>query len=100
MSFGRPDIGRRSRPTMFQPSSWWRRRATIRPNRPLMPVITTLRGRGIERSVGSPEDMLALAQTEVDHRLDPVLDGLDLVVEDLVVVIGIAGEHHRLAEVQ
>ena len=30
----------------------------------------------VDRSVGgSPEDMFALAQAEVDHRLDPVLDG-------------------------
>src|SRR5215831_14701533 len=107
MSLGRPDIGRRSSPTICQSRSWCRRRATIRPRRPEIPVITTLRSRGSARSVttappsiSSPEDMLALAESLVDHRLDPALDDLDLLVEHLVVVIGIAGHRDRLAEVQ
>src|ERR1041385_727564 len=92
MSWGLPGIGRRSSPTICQPRSWCRRRATIRPSRPEMPVMTILRD--------SPEDMLSPAEPLVEHRLDAVLHLLDLVVEDLVVVIGIAGEMHRLAEVE
>src|SRR5690349_3183548 len=104
MSFGRPCIGLRSRPTIDQPRSWCRRRATMWPKRPLMPVTTTFFGRGIARSViiccGSPEDMFALAQADVDHRLDPVAHLLHFLVEVFVVVIGVAGEVHRLAEVE
>src|SRR3954463_11413618 len=79
MSLGRPGIGRRSSPTICQSRSWCSRRATSRPSRPLIPVMTTLRGRE-----GLPEDVFALTQPQVDHRLDPVLDRLDLLVEHLV----------------
>src|SRR5262245_10217059 len=72
----------------------------MRPKRPEIPVITTLRRRGSVRSVWSPEDVCAFTQPHVDHRLDPVPHHLDLVVENFVVVVGIAGEPHRLAEVQ
>src|SRR5688500_17528244 len=92
----------------------------MRPSRPEMPVMTTLRSRGSVGIVGPPraescpsgvlrarssscwlpEDMRSLAKSDVDHRLDrgPYLG--DLLVEHLVVVVGIARERHRLAEVQ
>src|SRR5262245_35762857 len=127
MSLGRPGIGRRSRPTICQSRSWWSRRATSRPSRPLIPVITTLRkarsvpGAGVAVAIGagaagpaaeaeaadaagggcrSPEDMFAGTQPQVEHGLDPVLDGLHLLVEHLAVLVGIPGERHRLAEVE
>src|SRR6185312_13456765 len=97
MSLGRPGIGRRSSPTIRQPTPWWSRRATRRPSRPEMPVTTHVFTGASLRS--SPEDMLPSAQAHVDHRLDPVLDGLHALGEIVVVVVGIAGEPHRLAEV-
>jgi hypothetical protein len=46
------------------------------------------------------EDALALAEAEVKHRLDPVVDRLDHALEDLVVVVRVALELERLAEVE
>src|SRR5688572_1536728 len=92
MSFGLPMNGRRSMPITRYWLSRWRRRASRRPSRPAMPVMTTVRG--------SAEDTAPLAQSDVDHRLDLVLDQPDLVLDHLVVVVRVAVELQRLTEVE
>src|SRR5215475_6218241 len=69
----------RSRAFLLRRSTWW---CSMSFGRPAIPVMITLRARGSERSVvsgaaESPEDVLALTQPQLDHRLDPVLHGLD-----------------------
>ena len=48
----------------------------------------------------SPEHVLSLLDAAVDHRLDGLLHQPDFLLDDGVVVVGVAGEAHRLAEVQ
>src|SRR5215470_15687694 len=91
-SLGLPANGRRSMPMMRQRPSRWRRRARMRPSRPAMPVMAIVLG-------PSPEDMPAFLEAVVEHRLDRVLHGAD-VRDELIVVVGIALEPERLAEVE
>ena len=48
----------------------------------------------------SPEHVLSATQALMDHALDAVTHLLHLVGEIVVIVVGAAGEVHRLAEVQ
>jgi len=74
MSFGRPAIGRRSGRRCSSRSRGGAGARRCAPSRPEMPVMTTF--------LRSQKTCGALAEAEVDHRLDAILHRLDLVVEE------------------
>src|ERR1700690_534820 len=102
MSRGRPANSRRSMPTTTTPGSRCSLRASNRPSRPAMPVTTTLSRTSFLRGAGmsSPEDVPALLEAGLDHRLHAVAHHPHLLLDDLVVVVGVAVEALRLAEVE